>query len=70
MSVLDNNLPGYLTIVERKEDQVTFDNGAQIRIIPENNKWMVNIMMGDKIDVVQAKDGDPKVRKFKKIVGL
>ena len=59
-----------LTIIKRKQDGFIFKEGAEFRVLPRINEHLAYIMLGKDAKIIQARDGDPKMKKFKKIMGL
>ena len=59
-----------LSIIKRKDDGFTFENDVKFRVLPSINKHLAYIMLGNNAKVIQASEGDPKMKKFKEIMGL
>lgn len=59
-----------LDIIKIKSDGFIFENGAEFRVLPKINQHLAYIMLGNDAKIIQAKDGDPKMDKYKRIMGL
>ena len=59
-----------LDIIKRKSDGFVFDNGAEFRVLPRVNEHLAYIMLGKEAKIIQSREGDPKMAKYKRIMGL
>jgi len=69
MDILNNNkYLNNLIILSKKEDGFIFGNNVELRILPKNIESLAHIMIGKNVKIIQASDGDPKMKKFKKVM--
>ena len=54
-----------LSVMKRKEDGLIFDDEVEFRVLPKNNEPLAHIMIGKNVKIIQAREGDPKMKKFK-----
>ena len=66
----DNQYYKELSVIERKADGIVFSDDVEFRVLPKNNESLARLMMGNHIKIIQAREGDPKMKKFKEIMGL
>ncbi len=59
-----------LSIIKKSTDGFIFENNIQFRVLPKVNEHLAFIMLGKNVKVIQAREGDPKMKKFKQIMGL
>ena len=59
-----------LSIIKKKQDGFIFENNIEFRVLPKVNEHLAYIMLGNGAKVIQACEGDPKMKKYKEIMGL
>ena len=57
-----------INIIQIKEDSILFENGTELRVLPESNKLLATSMLGESVKIINAQDGDPKMKKFRQII--
>jgi hypothetical protein len=71
MSILQGNeYYENLSVVKIKPDGLIFSDDVEFRVFPKNNEPLAHILLGKDAKIIKANDGDPKVKKFNKIMGL
>jgi hypothetical protein len=59
-----------LSVIKKKGDGFIFEGDVEFRVLPKNNESLAHIMLGKNAKIIQAREGDPKMKKFNEIMGL